>query len=144
LQEKCHNVADCPRKEELKQVCKNQTVRVDKPECSVLTENLRTSGQCNKGSKVALNKHMSKNESVKRHSKDKASMINHQICYTCRDKCHLSKNYHKTQTFIHKVVKVNISHVEPKNDTSITKMISLSCNSPCAIWVAKHLLTNHK
>jgi hypothetical protein len=93
---------------------------------------------------VALNKHMRKNESAKRHSKDKASRIKHQICYTCHDKCHLSKNCPKTQTFIYKVVKVNISHVEPKNDTSITKMISSSCNSPRAIWVTKHLLTNHE
>jgi hypothetical protein len=80
---------------------------------------------------VALNKHMSKNESAKRHFKDKASKIKHQICYTCRDKGHLSKNCSKTQTFIHKVVKVNIYHVKPKNDTRITKMISSFCNSPC-------------
>jgi hypothetical protein len=93
---------------------------------------------------VALNKNMSKNESAKRHSKDKVSRIKHQIGYTCRDKGHLSKNCPKTQTFIHKVAKVNISHVEPKNDTSITKMISLSCNSPHAIWVLKHSLTNHE
>jgi hypothetical protein len=93
---------------------------------------------------VALNKHMSKNESAKRHSKDKASRIKHQICYTCRDKCHLSMNYHKTQTFIHKVVKVNISHVEPKNDTSTIKVVSSPCDSRCGIWVPKHLLTNHE
>jgi hypothetical protein len=93
---------------------------------------------------VALNKHMRKNESVKRHSKDKESRIKHQICHTCHDKGHLSNNYPKTQTFTHKVIKVNISHVEPKNDTSITKMISSSCNSPRAIWVPKHLLTNHE
>jgi hypothetical protein len=93
---------------------------------------------------VALNKHISKNESTKRHSKDKASRIKHQICYTCRDKGHLSKNCPKTQTFIHKVVRVNISHVEPKNNTSIIKMISSSCNNTHAIWVAKHLLTNHE
>jgi hypothetical protein len=93
---------------------------------------------------VALNEHMRKNESAKRHFKDKASKIKHQICYTCRDKGHLSKNCRKTQTFIHKVVKINISHVEPKNDTSITKMISSSYNSHRAIWVPKHLLTNHE
>jgi hypothetical protein len=87
---------------------------------------------------------MRKNESAKRHSKDKASSIKHQICYTCHDKGHLSKNYPKTQTFIHKFVKVNISHVELKNDISIIKMISSSCNSPCVISVPKHLLTNHK
>jgi protein-arginine kinase activator protein McsA len=77
-------------------------------------------------------------------SKDKASRIKHQICYTCRDKGHLSKNYHKTQFFIHKIIKVYISHVKPKNDTSITKMISSSCNSHRAIWVSNHLLTNHE
>jgi hypothetical protein len=87
---------------------------------------------------------MSKNESDKSHSKDKASRIKHQICYICRDKGHLSKNCPKTQTFIHMVAKVNISHVEPKNDTNITKMISSSCNSLHAIWVPKHLLTNHE
>jgi hypothetical protein len=79
-----------------------------------------------------------------KHSKDKASRIKHQICYTWHDKGHLSKSCHKTQTFIHKIVKVNISHVEPKNDTSITKMISSSCNSQHVIWVPKHLLTNHE
>jgi hypothetical protein len=91
---------------------------------------------------VALNKHMSKNESAKRHSKDKASRIKHQIYYTCHGKGYLSKNYPKTQTLIHKVVKVNISHVEPKNDTSIIKMISSSCNSSHVIWVTKYLLIN--
>jgi hypothetical protein len=80
---------------------------------------------------VALDKYMSKNESRKRHSKDKASRIKNQICYTCHNKGHLSKNCPKIQTLIHKVVKVNVSHVEPKNDTSITKMISSSCSSPC-------------
>jgi hypothetical protein len=109
-----------------------------------LVENFRTLGQCNKGFKVALDKHMRKNESAKRHSKDKASRIKHQICYTCRDKGHLSKDCPKTQTFIHKIVKINLSHVEPKNVTSITKMISLSCNSHRAIWVPKHLLTKFK
>jgi hypothetical protein len=93
---------------------------------------------------VALNKYMSKNESTKMHFKDKASRIKHQICYTCRDKGHLSKNCHKTQTFIHKTVKVIVSHVEPKNGTSITKMISSFCNSSHTIWVPKHLLTNHE
>jgi hypothetical protein len=93
---------------------------------------------------VALNKYMRKNESAKRHFKDKGSRIKHQICYTCRDEGHLSKNCPKTQTFIHKVVKVNISHVEPMNDISISKMISSSFNSPHAIWVPKHLLTNYE
>jgi hypothetical protein len=142
--EKGHNIVVCPKEEASKQVCQNQTVQFGKLEYPVSAENFRTSGQCNKGFKVALNNHMRKNKSAKRHSKDKASRIKHQICYTCRDKGHLSKNCPKTQTFIHKVVKFNISHVEPKNDTSITKMISSSCNSPRAIWVPKHLLTNHE
>jgi hypothetical protein len=109
-----------------------------------LAENFRTSGQCNKGFKVALNKHMRNNESAKRHYKDKASRIKHQICYTCCDKDHLCKDCPKTQTFIHKIIKVNLSHMEPKNDTSITKMISSSYNSPRAIWVPKHLMTKLK
>jgi hypothetical protein len=142
--EKYNNIAVCPKEEALKQVCQNWTVRFGKSEYPVLAENFRTSGQCNKGFKVALNKYMRKNESAKMHSKDKASRIKHQICYTCRYKGYLSKNYPKTQTFIHKVVKVNISHVEPKNDTSITKMISSSYNSSRVIWVPKHLLTNHE
>jgi hypothetical protein len=142
--EKGYNIAVYPKEEALKQVCQNRTVRFGKAEYPVLTENFRSSRQCNKGFKVALNKHTRKNESVKKHSKDKASRIKHQICYTCRDKGHLSKNCPKTQTFIYKVVKVNIPHVEPKNDISITKMISSSCNSPHATWVPKHLLTNHE
>jgi hypothetical protein len=144
LQRKCHNVDVCRKEEALKQVCQNQTVRFGKLEYLILTENFRTSGQCNKGFKVTLNKYMRKNENAKRHSKNKTSRIKHQICYTCCDKCHLSKNCRKTQTFIHKVVKVNINHVKPKNDTSITKMISSSCNTSRVIWVAKHLLTNHE
>jgi hypothetical protein len=56
---------------------------------------------------VALDKHMRKNKSAKRHSMDKASRVKHQICYTYHDKDHLSKNCPKTQTFIYKVVKVN-------------------------------------
>jgi hypothetical protein len=83
----------------------------------------------------------SKNGSTKRQSKDKESRIKHETCYTYRDKGHLSKDCPKTQTFIHKVVNNNISHVELKNDTSTIKMISLPCDSPCAIWVPKHLLT---
>jgi hypothetical protein len=92
---------------------------------------------------VALDNHMSKNKITKRQSKDKASRINHQTCYTCHDKGHLSKDCPKSQTFIHKVVN-NISHVKPKNDTSTMKMISSPYDSPCAIWVPKHLLTNHE
>jgi hypothetical protein len=80
--EKGHNIDVCPKEEASKQVCQNWTVRFDKPEYRVSAENFRTSGQCNKGFKVALNKHMRKNESAKRHSKDKISRIKHQICYT--------------------------------------------------------------
>jgi hypothetical protein len=38
----------------------------------------------------------------------------------------------------------NISHVKPKNDTSTIKMISSPNDSPRAIWVPKHLLTNQE
>jgi hypothetical protein len=93
---------------------------------------------------VALDKHMSKNESTKRESKNKASKIKHQTCYTCRDKCHLSKDCPKTQSFIHKIVKANISHLGPKNDTSTIKMINSPYDSPHGIWVPKHLLTNRE
>jgi hypothetical protein len=86
---------------------------------------------------------MSKNESTKRQSKDKASRIKHQTCYTCWDKGHLSEDCPKIQTFIHKDVN-NISHAEPKNDSSTIKMISSPCDIPHAILVPKHLLTNHE
>jgi hypothetical protein len=85
---------------------------------------------------------MSENESAKRQSKNKTSRIKYQICYTYRDKGHLSKDCPKTQTFICKVINENISHMGLKNDTSTIKVISLPCNSPRAIWVSKHLLTN--
>jgi hypothetical protein len=107
-----------------------------------LVENSRTSGQCNKNFKVALDKHMSKNESTKRQSKDKASRIKYQACYTCHDKGHLNKDCPKTQTFIHKVANDNIPHMGPKNDTTTIKVISSSYDSPHAIWVPEHLLTN--
>jgi hypothetical protein len=109
-----------------------------------LTENFRTSRQCNKDFKVALDKHLSKNESTKRQSKNKASRVKHQTCYTCRDKRHLSKDYPKTQSFIHKVVNDNIPHVGLNNDTSTINMISSPYVSPHAIWVPKYLLTNHE
>jgi hypothetical protein len=109
-----------------------------------LAENFRTSEQCNKGFKVALDKYMRKNESTKRQFKDKASRIKHQTCYTCCDKGHHSKNCPKTHTFIHKVANDNIPHVVPKNDTSTIKVISSPYNSSRAIWVPKHLLTNHE
>jgi hypothetical protein len=64
-------------------------VRFGKPDSPVLTENSRTSGQCNKCFKVALDKYMRKNESTKRQSKDKTSRIKHQTWYTCRNKGHL-------------------------------------------------------
>jgi hypothetical protein len=111
---------------------------------SVEAKNSRTSGQCNKGFKVALNKHMSKNESSKRQSKDKASRIKHQTCYTCHDKGHLSKDCSKTQTFIHKVVNVNIPYLGAENDTRTIKVISSPYDSPHAIWVPKYLLTNRE
>jgi hypothetical protein len=87
---------------------------------------------------------MNKNESTKRQSKKKASRIKHQTCYVYRDKYHLSKDCPNTQSFIHKDVKVNISHLGPKNDTSTIKIISSPYDDPCGIWVPKHLLTNLK
>jgi hypothetical protein len=93
---------------------------------------------------VALDKHMSKNESTKMQSKDKANRIKYQTCYTYRDKGHLSKNYPKSQTFIHKVINDNIPHLGPKIDTSTIKVISSLYNSPRVIWVPKHLLTKHE
>jgi hypothetical protein len=111
---------------------------------SISAENSRTSGQCDKDFKVVLDKYMGKNESTKRQCKDKASRVKHQTCYTFCDKGHLSKDYPKTQTLIHKVVNNNISHMEPKNDTSTIEMISSPYDSPRAIWVLKHLLTNHE
>jgi hypothetical protein len=134
--EKCHNIADCPKEEASKQVCQNRTVRFVKPEYLISAENSKPSGQCNKGFKVTLDKHMSKNKSTKKQSKDKASRIKHQTCYTYRDKGHLSKYYPKTQNFIHKVVNDHIPHVGPKNDTSSPY------DGPHVIWVTKHLLTN--
>jgi hypothetical protein len=121
--EKCHNIADCLKEEASKQVCQNWIVQFEKLEYPILVENFRTFEQCNKGFKVALDKHLSKNESAKRQSKNKTSRVRHQTCYTCRDKGHLSKDYPKTQTFIHKVVNDNIPHVGLNNDTSTTNVI---------------------
>jgi hypothetical protein len=92
--EKCHNIVVCPKEEALKRVCQNRTVRFGKPEYPILTENFRTSEQCNKGFKVTLNKYMGKNESTKRQSKNKASRIKHQMCYIWY-KGHLSKDCNK-------------------------------------------------
>jgi CII-binding regulator of phage lambda lysogenization HflD len=92
---------------------------------------------------VTLDKHLSKNESIKRQFKNKVSRVKHQTCYTCHDKGQLSKNCPKIQTFIYKVVNDNIPHVGLNNDTSTTKVISSPYVSPQAIWVSKHLLTNH-
>jgi dynactin complex subunit len=133
-----------PKEEALKQVCQNRRVRFGKPDSPILAENSRISGQCNKGFKVALEKHMSKNKNTKRKSKDKVSRIKYQTYYTCRDKSHHSKDCPKTRSFIHKVVNDNISHAKPKNDTSIIKMISSPYDSPHAIWVAKQLLLTMK
>jgi hypothetical protein len=93
---------------------------------------------------VALDKCMVKNESSKRQFKNKASRINHQTCYACCDKGNLSKDCPKTQTFIHKIVNDNITHLGPKIDTSTIKVISSPCDSHRSIWVPKHLLTNHE
>jgi hypothetical protein len=87
---------------------------------------------------------MSKNESTKKKSKNKASRIKYQTCFTCRDKGHQSKDCPKIQTLIHKVVNANIPHLGPKNDTSTIKVISSSYDSPHDIWIPEHLLTNHE
>jgi hypothetical protein len=87
-----HKIADCPKEETAKQVCQNQMVWFGKPDGPISLENFRTSRQCNKCFKVALERHMSKNESTKRQSKDKSSRIKHQTCYTCHDNGHLSKD----------------------------------------------------
>jgi hypothetical protein len=87
---------------------------------------------------------MSINESTKKKFKNKVSRIKHQTCYTCRHKCHLSKDYTKTQTFILKDVNTNIPHLGPKNDTSTIMVISSPYDSHHGIWVPKHLLTNHE
>jgi hypothetical protein len=142
--EKGHNIVVCLKEEVSKQVYQNQIVWFGKSEYPVLVENSRTSGQCNKDFKVVLDKHMSKNESTKRQSNDKASRIKHQICYTYRDKGHISNDCSKTQTFIHKVVNINIPHLGPDNDTSTIKVISSPYDSLHAIWVPKHLLTNRE
>jgi hypothetical protein len=42
--EKDHNIADCPKEEASKQVCRNQIVWFDKPEYPTSTENLSNSG----------------------------------------------------------------------------------------------------
>jgi hypothetical protein len=141
---KDHNIADCRKEEASKQVCQNRTVRFCKPEYPVSAKKFRTSGQCNKGFKVALDKHISKNESTKRQYKNKVSRVIHQSCYTYRDKGHISKDCPKIQIFIHKFVNDNMPHVGPKNDTSTIKVISSPSNSPRAIWVPKHLLTNRE
>jgi hypothetical protein len=144
VKKKGHNISNCPKEEVLKQVCQNQTVQFGKSEYPVSVENSRISVQCNKGFKVALDKHMSKNESTKKQCKDRTSRIKHQISYTCHKKCHLSKDCPKTQTFIHKVVNDSIPLLGPKNGTSTIKVISSPYDSLHAIWVPKHLLTNRQ
>jgi hypothetical protein len=93
---------------------------------------------------VVLDKYMSKNESTKRQSKNKASRIKHQTFYTCHDKGHLSKDCPKTQTFINKIVNDNITHLGPKIDTGTIKVVSSPCDSHRGIWVPKHLLSYHE
>jgi hypothetical protein len=112
--EKDNNIVDYLKEEASNQVCQNRTIRFGKPEYPVSAEKIRTSGQCNKYFKAAFDKHISKNESTKRQSKNKASRIKYQTCYTCHDKGHLNKECPKTQTFIHKIVNDNISHSGPK------------------------------
>jgi hypothetical protein len=141
---KVYKITDCPKEETTKQVYQNRIVQFYKPEGLVFAEKFRTTGQCNKGFKVGIERYKSKSGSTKRKSKYKASRIRHRTCYTCRYKSHLSKDCTKTQTLIYKVVNNNISNVNLKNDTSTIKMISSPCDSPRAIWVLKFLLTNHE
>jgi hypothetical protein len=79
--EKGYNIAVCLKEEASKQVCQNRTVQFGKPEYPILTENFRTSGQRNKGFKVALDKYMGKNESTKWQSKNKESRMKHHLLH---------------------------------------------------------------
>jgi hypothetical protein len=142
--EKGNNLVVCLKEEALKQVCQNRTVRFGKSEYPISAKKIRTSGQCNKGFNVSLNKYMRKNKSTKKQSKNKGSIIKHQTCYIYRDKGHLSKAYPKIQTFIHKIVNNNIPHLGSKNGTSSIKVVSSPNDSHHGIWVSKHLLTNHE
>jgi hypothetical protein len=69
--EKCYNITDCPKEGASKKIYQNWRVRFGKPAYPILVENFRTSGQFNKCFKVALGKHMSKNESTKMHPRTK-------------------------------------------------------------------------
>jgi hypothetical protein len=60
--EKGHNIVDCPKEKASKQVCQNWRVWFGKPDSPVSVENSKTSGQCNECFKMALDKHMSKNQ----------------------------------------------------------------------------------
>jgi hypothetical protein len=80
FKEKGHKIADCPKEETAMQVCQNWMIRFGKLDSPASIENFRTSRQCSKGFRVALDKYMSKNESTKRQLKDKASRIKHQTC----------------------------------------------------------------
>jgi hypothetical protein len=74
--EKGHDIAVCLKEEASKWVYQNWTLQFGKTEYPVSAENFRTSEQCNKGFKVTLDKHLGKNESTKRQSKNKASRVN--------------------------------------------------------------------
>jgi hypothetical protein len=127
--EKGHDIVDCPRKEESKQVCKNRTARFGKPKYLVLVENFRTSGQCNKGFKVALDKYMSKNESTKDNPRTKQVESSIELATLAVTKVTLVRIVLKLKLSFIRLSMIIYLTWDPKNETSTIKVVSSPCDS---------------
>jgi hypothetical protein len=96
----------------------------------------------NKGFKKAQEKYLER-KGVRNNENNSASNLKYKMCYTCRGKGHLGKDYPNSNTS--KPNLVNNIHIylrRSHDGICAGRMIKSSTTRPKAIWVPKSLLTN--